>query len=586
MPSDRAVKIVDNRLILNVEPVRKYPVLRSDNSISLYVNGQLQKEPVIISNAEEIRFEIAEEKQSKLIDIEVTPDKLKVYLTVNRLQKRRLRPVIIKDPSRIGDFLITTKEDIVTSHDPVKPEDVYGKLAELGIQYGLSADAIEHAIENPGEKVLIAEGLAPADCIDEEIEYLFQEEEAKVNQENLAELASSADKIDYFGFRKTYSVQLGQILAVKKPARHGKPGINVFGEEIPVREPRTIEWKIGNGVKIINDKAVAVIMGRPVVEKGRLFVYNIYEVENDVDISVGSIDYNGDVVVNGDVCDNYSVKATGDIRVGRNVSNAYMEAAGSILVDGNIISSKIIAGGASASQQALEKGLRTLYNIFIEVEDSAAALKKEELFRNLSEREVIYGLLETKYKDTPVIINELFAYQQKLETDDQLSDLTSVLNELKIFVDGKKHSIDLKQLGVLTRKVGRLSSFYSKIDNPEASIYANYIQNSFVEATGDIIVKGKGAYNSILEAGGSVKIVGLPGVFRGGRIKASKGVVVRELGSIGGSRVDVQVDADGRISAEKVYDNVFINIGGRLLKLNKEMRNINARLDQNGQIVF
>ncbi len=63
-------------------------------------------------------------------------------------------------------------------------------------------------------------------------------------------------------------------------------------------------------------------------------------------------------------------------------------------------------------------------------------------------------------------------------------------------------------------------------------------------------------------------------------------MVVRELGSIGGSRVDVQVDADGRISAEKVYDNVFINIGGRLLKLNKEMRNINARLDQNGQIVF
>ena len=172
-----------------------------------------------------------------------------------------------------------------------------------------------------------------------------------------------------------------------------------------------------------------------------------------------------------------------------------------------------------------------------------------------------------------------------METDDQLSDLTSVLNELKIFVDRKKHSIDLKQLGVLTRKVGRSSSFYSKIDNPETSIYANYIKQ-FCRSDRDIIVKGKGAYNSILEAGGSVKIVGLPGVFQGGRIKASKGVVVRELGSIGGSRVDVQVDADGRISAEKVYDNVFINIGGRLLKLNKEMRNINARLDQNGQIVF
>jgi len=139
---------------------------------------------------------------------------------------------------------------------------------------------------------------------------------------------------------------------------------------------------------------------------------------------------------------------------------------------------------------------------------------------------------------------------------------------------------------VLTRKIGRLSNIYSKIDNPRASVYANYIQNSNVKVTGNIIIEGKGAYNSILEAGGDVKITGLPGVFRGGRIKAGKAVIVRELGSIGGSRVDVQVDADGRIAAERVFDNVFINIGGRLLVLNKEMRNINARLDHNGQIIF
>lgn len=587
MSSDQVVKIVDNRLMLNVEPKRKYPVVRSDNSITLYVNGKPRREPVIISNAEEIKFEIAQHKAGKLFDLEITEDRLRVYLTVNRLPKKHLRPIIIRDPSKIGDFLITTKEDTITGSHKVKPEDIYHRLRELGVKYGVSEAAIEQAIANPEEKVLIAEGLAPVDSVDEEIEYVFQEEEAKAEQENIEALTSaSADRVDYFGFRKTYSVQLGQILAVKKPARYGKPGIDVFGEAIPVREPKTVEWKIGNGVKIINDKAVAVVMGRPVLENGRLSVYNIYEVENDVDINVGSIDFNGDVVVNGDVCDNYSVKATGEIRVGRNVSNAYMEAVGSILVEGNIISSKIIAGGASASQQALEKGLRTLFKIFSEVEDSASVLKKDELFRSLSEREIIYGLLETKYKNAPAIIGELLDYQNKLEADIQLADLFSVLNELKIFLDGTKHSIDLKQLGVLTRKVGRLSNFYSKIDNPEASIYANYIQNSFVEATGDIIVKGKGAYNSILEAGGSVKITGLPGVFRGGRIKAGKSVIVRELGSVGGSRVDVQVDADGRISAERVYDNVFINIGGRLLKLSKEMRNINARLDQNGQIIF
>ncbi|HHT47768.1 MAG TPA: hypothetical protein GXZ98_00540, partial [Firmicutes bacterium] len=60
MPNDQAVKIVDNRLILNVEPVWKYPVLRPDNSIMLYVNGQPKREPIIISNEEEVNFEIVE----------------------------------------------------------------------------------------------------------------------------------------------------------------------------------------------------------------------------------------------------------------------------------------------------------------------------------------------------------------------------------------------------------------------------------------------------------------------------------------------------------------------------------------------
>lgn len=166
--SDQAVKIVivDNRLVLNVEPKRKFPVLRSDNSITLYVNGQRKREPIIISNAEEIKFEIAEEKQAELFDLEVTQDKLGVYLTVNQLKKRRLRPVIIKDPGKIGDFLITTKEETTPSHHPVELEDVYRKLGEVGIQYGLNEAAIEQAIDNPGEKVLIAEGLAPVDSVD------------------------------------------------------------------------------------------------------------------------------------------------------------------------------------------------------------------------------------------------------------------------------------------------------------------------------------------------------------------------------------------------------------------------------------
>lgn len=156
MSSDQVVKIVDNRLMLNVEPKRKYPVVRSDNSITLYVNGKPRREPVIISNAEEIKFEIAQHKAGKLFDLEITEDRLRVYLTVNRLPKKHLRPIIIRDPSKIGDFLITTKEDTITGSHKVKPEDIYHRLRELGVKYGVSEAAIEQAIANPEEKVLIA----------------------------------------------------------------------------------------------------------------------------------------------------------------------------------------------------------------------------------------------------------------------------------------------------------------------------------------------------------------------------------------------------------------------------------------------
>jgi len=586
MEDKEVITIIDNRLIMEAEPINKYPVVRPDKYITLYVNGEKTKGPIIISNEKEIIIEIAKAKQDNLIEIEVTEDRLKAYLRINQQERKRLRPNLVKDPSRIGDFVITTKEETVTKQHKVTLEEVYKKLGELGIKYGLNEAAITQAIENPGERILIAEGIAPVCCIDEEIEYLFSQKEADPQQENLAELASSAEKIDFFGYRKTCSVKIGQILAVKKPARSGKPGIDIFGEVIPVREPQVIEWKIGNGVTIINNKAVAIVPGRPVIDKGKLAVFNIYEVENDVDFTVGSIDFNGDVVINGDVCDKFSVKATGNIKVGRNTSNAYVEAGGSILVGGNIISSKIISGGASAYQQGLEKGLKSLFKIFSEVEQAAAGLKKEKLFKNLSERELIFGLLETKYKNATEIIRELIEAQKSIGFNEEKPELVSVVNELSIFLDSTNQRIDLKQFVIITRKVGRLWSFYNKIDNPEASIYTNYIQNSFVKATGDIIIRGKGAYNSTLEAGGKVVITGIPGVFRGGRIKSGKGVVVRELGSVGGSRVDIQVDEGGKITAGIVYDNVFINIGGRQLKLDKEMRNINARLDYNGQIVF
>ena len=81
---------------------------------------------------------------------------------------------------------------------------------------------------------------------------------------------------------------------------------------IPVGNQKQLTGKSGTGLKSSIIKRVATVTGQPGLLKGEGYRYSIFiEIENDVDISVGSIDYNGDVVIRGDVCDNYGVKATG-----------------------------------------------------------------------------------------------------------------------------------------------------------------------------------------------------------------------------------------------------------------------------------
>ena len=578
--SEQVISIVDNRIVLKIDPVDKFPVIRPDKNVNLYVDGENREGPVIVSKEAEITFVINDQLPKNSVDIIVTKDKLKAYLIIKKQKGKKLRPVLIKDPCNVVDFVITTEEESLIDDNKIDTEEINKKVRELNIKFGFNSEVISQAIENPGEKFIIAEGKPPVNSVDAKINYVFKKQKTKAKEEK------SLGKVDYFGFKEINSVRPGQVLAVKKPPQYGKPGINIFGEEIPVQEPKDIEWNIGDGVTIIGDKAVAIKSGRPVINNGKLLIFNVFYVEKDVDISVGSINYNGDVTINGDVCDNFSVIATGIIKVGRNVSHAKIEAGGSILIDGSVISSKIIAGGLSAYHQRIEYNLQNLYTTFEKVEESVLALKKENLFENLSERELIFGLFETKYKNITELINELLRFQAMLADDLKTPELFSVINELKIFLDTTNLSIDLTLLGVIKRKVGKVCGIYKNITNTKASIQANYLQNSVVQATDDILIKKEGAYNSTLDAGGKVIISGVPGVFRGGKIKAHKAVIVRELGSIGGSRVEVQVAEDGKITAEKVYDNVYIKIGGRLVKLNKKMRNINARLDNNGQIVL
>ena len=59
---------------------------------------------------------------------------------------------------------------------------------------------------------------------------------------------------------------------------------------------------------------ISKIDGHVTCVNGKVFVNNVLELEN-VDVSTGNIEYQGNVIVNNNVINNFSVKAHGDIEV-------------------------------------------------------------------------------------------------------------------------------------------------------------------------------------------------------------------------------------------------------------------------------
>ncbi|HEY8344346.1 MAG TPA: hypothetical protein VIL66_04040 [Bacillota bacterium] len=78
------IAIVDNRVKLMIEPVHKFPVIRPDKYVRLYVNDEEKEDSVIVSNEAEIRIETSDQMPQNSVDIRVTEDKLKAYLTLTK----------------------------------------------------------------------------------------------------------------------------------------------------------------------------------------------------------------------------------------------------------------------------------------------------------------------------------------------------------------------------------------------------------------------------------------------------------------------------------------------------------------------
>lgn len=581
---DGSVSVFQGRVVVTDPSGGGRPaVLEPGPGLKLYVNGQEFSQPVEVTSSDDIKVELMSEPGEVTVKVEITPDGLEAKAMLDIIPETHF--LLLNSGPRQHLMLQTKKE---TKFPRVEPALIEQALREKGVFVGIDKQAIASlAAEGAAKPKIVARGRPPVPGQDARIELKFED------QQNHKLPTSEEQRVDWRELRSIPTVETGDELAVKHQPVLGQPGLSVTGEPIRPKVPLDVELVAGEGVEIVNKglKAVATRSGRPVFSRGKLEVYPLLVADRGVNLASGNIKFNGDVLVRGNVDETMSVCAGGNIEVTGSCTHANLTAGGQIVVRQNMIGGTALAGGIGVVHIRCQNWWKELAG---GLEACAAALTQIETHPQLGPAATKQGwgrmlskLLDTKFRYLSGLISDLTAAYREV-CGVVTADIDSMLGLLRETLSrrGVLQISSVNQVWGLAQQVRRLVDNLMDLPGSGLSFAANYVQGARVEASGDIIIRGKGCYQSYLYAGCSVRVDGQPGIVRGGVVQARERIAVHEVGSTGGSPTLLKVDAGGTIVVGKVHANVTIQVGESYHKFQDTDQGIVARINEEGLLAL
>jgi uncharacterized protein len=289
-------------------------------------------------------------------------------------RQRRLQAV---SPSRAdapaepqGPFELTLSEGGLSATISLRgPEpcgsaqEVRSFLAAKGVSYGIVDDQeIEKCLKD-GKPFQVAQGKPPVQGGEPVIRYSFNTDPLKVGE------IKEGGVIDFRARGPVPQVKKGDLLAEKVWPADRAGGINVFGKEIDPSESGSVFLRPGKGTRISEDgrKLYSDADGKPELRAdGKVYVFSDMEVDGDVDLKTGNIDFQGNIVVSGTVQSGFRIK--GGSLTANEVLKAEIETAGDVAVFGGVIGAKIKAGGNLRARYIHDSNVEVLGDIAVEKE--------------------------------------------------------------------------------------------------------------------------------------------------------------------------------------------------------------------------
>jgi hypothetical protein len=479
-------------------------------------------------------------------------------------------------------------EELVEKVSPLTWEELLAELSRQGVNYGVDWEACSRLVASCAEEEgIIARGIPATPGKDGRVELMFSPD---------ARVELAPEEEDQVDFRERYrytSVEPGEVLAVKHPPEPGLPGTSVRGEVIFPAPPKDCALIAGEGTLLTKDgrRVVAARVGRPVAyQRGkavRVCILPELIHHGNVDLASGNIVFKGDVLVSNNVEEGMRVEAGGNVRVLGLVSGAEIQAAGSVLIGGNILASVVTAGGTPAFQQALlpqvqilAEGLKKMIKAIGQLQ--ARGMKQVRLKCGIGP--LVKCLLEGKFSYLFSAVNSLKKHCESVSPrllDEQMREF---LREAERILCHSSLAVQsLEEVKALAQKAEEIKECFSLSPAPESDLVGPSTLNSTLIASGNIRILGNGCYNSQIKAGKNVTI---RGVFRGGEIEAGGDVHVAEIGSPGGCATKVIAGPKASVTVGFAFENASLSIGSHWYRFDRDERNIRSWLDKEGRLQY
>ncbi|MET3682162.1 uncharacterized protein (DUF342 family) [Alkalibacillus flavidus] len=404
-----------------------------------------------------------------------------------------------------GDTIVETERECFD--EIVTVDAVLTYVEEQGVQVQVDREAVEsfcefvlntESFEEKKYSQAIAHGQAAVDGDDGYLDYHIN-----LMTENTVD--DSDQKVDFKEMMKIPIVEIDDPLVTFVSPTEGENGTDVYGQDIKPKRGKDVSLKTGENTKLNDNNATvyATDSGQVTFTEKEIKVLPVYEVQDNLDLKVGNIDFNGSIVINGDVPEGFTLKARGDIAIQGVVEASYLEACGSVFIKegvsalgkGHIKATLDIFAG-NVNQANLEAGRHVQVNNSILHSDVIAReqvicqkghiiggsvsggqyVEAKDIGNRMSSKTKIFlgenkkavekkTYIETRMKELIDQLKKLKAIGDKLEQVKQTRDLSS---KERVTLLRQKHSYEKVRLEL--NELNDKYKIYAKDENSEEEV--------------------------------------------------------------------------------------------------------------------